>query len=296
MFLLGQDGRFLYISETVSIYLGLSQTEVIGSSIFDYCHQADHAELALNLGLTQTNLNQSAKKSTLNGKHNFNLNGNSCSPLPPSSVCSNGSNGSADSDPIAYQHFNSSSSSTGYFNQTNNSNQIININAEDKLERQFCIRIKSALSKRGCQHFKSSGYRVVQIIAHLRPQLINDPQRQQLNSINESNSDQLTNSLNINHSNSNLKCIGLVAVAICLPAPSVNDLRLESDTFVMRLGLDLRIVHCEPKVSELFDYQPDELVNRNFYSLVHVQDMSYLRKAHIECKCLYAHIYSNYLN
>lgn len=265
MFLLGQDGRFLYISETVSIYLGLSQTEVIGSSIFDYCHQADHAELALNLGLTQTNLNQNSKKN-LNGKHNnFNLNGNSCSPLPPSSVCSNGS---ADSDPSSFQQFNSSiHSPTSYFGSNNN--QLIN--SGDKLERQFCIRIKSALSKRGCQHFKSSGYRVVQIIAHLRPQLINNDQRALIES-------------NLENTNSNLKSIGLVAVAICLPAPTVNDLRLESDTFVMRLGLDFRIVHCEPKVSELFDYNADELVNRNLYGLVHCQDMAYLRKAHIECK------------
>lgn len=49
-FALGQDGRFLYISETVSIYLGLSQVEMTGSSIFDYTHQQDHTELAEQLG------------------------------------------------------------------------------------------------------------------------------------------------------------------------------------------------------------------------------------------------------
>ncbi|KAJ8950267.1 hypothetical protein NQ318_021121, partial [Aromia moschata] len=49
------DGRFLYISETVSIYLGLSQVEMTGSSIFDYIHHQDHSEIAdqLGLGLTQ---------------------------------------------------------------------------------------------------------------------------------------------------------------------------------------------------------------------------------------------------
>ena len=36
---LASDGRFLYISETVSIYLGLSQVELTGSSFFDYIHQ-----------------------------------------------------------------------------------------------------------------------------------------------------------------------------------------------------------------------------------------------------------------
>lgn len=43
------------------------------------------------------------------------------------------------------------------------------------------------------------------------------------------------------------KIIGLVAVAIALPPPSVNELRLESDMFVIRLGLDFKIMHCEPR-------------------------------------------------
>ncbi|GIY06320.1 protein trachealess [Caerostris darwini] len=50
-FSLSADGRFLYISETVSIYLGLSQVEMTGSSVFDYIHQQDHAELAEQLGI-----------------------------------------------------------------------------------------------------------------------------------------------------------------------------------------------------------------------------------------------------
>merc|ERR1719211_730266 len=49
---LNSDGRFLYISETVSIYLGLSQVELTGSSIFDYVHQSDHLELADQLGVS----------------------------------------------------------------------------------------------------------------------------------------------------------------------------------------------------------------------------------------------------
>lgn len=49
-FAIGRDGRFLYISETVSMYLGLSQVEMTGSSVFDYTHQQDHEELAHQLG------------------------------------------------------------------------------------------------------------------------------------------------------------------------------------------------------------------------------------------------------
>ncbi|XP_077174812.1 neuronal PAS domain-containing protein 1 isoform X2 [Paroedura picta] len=52
VFALNQEGKFLYISETVSIYLGLSQVELTGSSIFDYVHPGDHPEVAEQLGLT----------------------------------------------------------------------------------------------------------------------------------------------------------------------------------------------------------------------------------------------------
>lgn len=149
MFALGQDGRFLYISETVSIYLGLSQVEMTGSSIFDYTHTADHAELAEHLGL-QTNSGSGG--STSGGGTST----NGCSPLPPSSVCSNGS---SESD----GGYGSSSAFVGGQLQLNG--------PDDTLERQFCIRMKSTLTKRGCQHFKSNGYRVVHVVAHLRPEV-----------------------------------------------------------------------------------------------------------------------------
>ncbi|XP_024207257.1 neuronal PAS domain-containing protein 1 isoform X8 [Pan troglodytes] len=51
VFALNQEGKFLYISETVSIYLGLSQVEMTGSSVFDYIHPGDHSEVLEQLGL-----------------------------------------------------------------------------------------------------------------------------------------------------------------------------------------------------------------------------------------------------
>lgn len=108
-----------------------------GSSVFDYTHQQDHAELAEQLGITP-----SSSTSQL-----------SSSPLPPASV---GSNTSSESDtPSSFP----------------TSNTQITANSQDFLERQFCIRMKSTLTKRGCQYFKSSGYRVVHVISHLRPEV-----------------------------------------------------------------------------------------------------------------------------
>ncbi|CAO1416359.1 unnamed protein product [Diamesa serratosioi] len=209
------DGRFLYISETVSIYLGLSQVEMTGSSIFDYIHHGDHAEVAEQLGLTLSSHTGMTSPS-------------------------------------------SSDESTGTMNPDVSSQMSLTTSNYKGLERAFCIRMKSTLTKRGC-HFKSSGYRVVLLICHLRPQ-------HSLNSDKKSQS----------------PVLGMVALAIALPPPSVHEIRLECDMFVTRINLDFRISHCEPKVKELLDYTPEELTGESLYSLCHGDDASKLRKCHMD--------------
>lgn len=41
--------------------------------------------------------------------------------------------------------------------------------------------------------------------------------------------------------------LGMVALAIALPPPSVHEIRLETDMFVTRINFDFRIAHCEPR-------------------------------------------------
>ncbi|CAH1153285.1 unnamed protein product [Phaedon cochleariae] len=214
------DGRFLYISETVSIYLGLSQVEMTGSSIFDYIHHQDHSEIAeqLGLGLSQ---NQSLAS--------------------PES-------GSEES-----------SSTAGTNNPDVSTQMTLGNNPPYKgLDRAFCVRMKSTLTKRGC-HFKSSGYRVVLILSRLRPQYTFSHSRK-----------------------SQPPLLGMVALAIALPPPSVHEIRLESDMFVTRINFDFKIAHCEPKVTDLLDYSAEELTGRNLYSLCHGEDANKLRKCHID--------------
>ncbi len=45
IFVLSSDGKIMYISETASVHLGLSQVELTGNSIYDYVHPLDHDEL-----------------------------------------------------------------------------------------------------------------------------------------------------------------------------------------------------------------------------------------------------------
>ncbi|XP_022688403.1 protein trachealess-like isoform X3 [Varroa jacobsoni] len=225
-FVLAADGRFLYISETVSIYLGLSQVEMTGSTIFDYVHQHDHAEVSEQLGLSAGNVGHSP-------------------PPPPPSSTANSDDGSCDRPAATMQ----AGSHTAYAG----------------LERSFCVRMKSTLTKRGC-HFKSSGYRVVLVLCHLRPQSIYTSSAPSLGGA------QLKGQ----------PVLGLVGLAVALPPPSVNEVRLGCDMFVTRVNLDFRVSHCEPRVQQLLDYNADDLTGRSLYSLVHAQDVQRLRQLHMD--------------
>ncbi|XP_070839624.1 single-minded homolog 2 [Chaetodon trifascialis] len=53
VFVVASDGKIMYISETASVHLGLSQVELTGNSIFEYIHPSDHDEMTAVLTLCQ---------------------------------------------------------------------------------------------------------------------------------------------------------------------------------------------------------------------------------------------------
>ncbi|XP_063611852.1 single-minded homolog 2-like [Penaeus indicus] len=52
IFVVAPDGKIMYISETASVHLGLSQVELTGNSIYEYIHPADHEEMTAVLNVT----------------------------------------------------------------------------------------------------------------------------------------------------------------------------------------------------------------------------------------------------
>ncbi|XP_020896921.1 hypoxia-inducible factor 1-alpha [Exaiptasia diaphana] len=50
LYVVAPDGQCLYISDNVSYFMGLSQIEVTGNSLYKYVHPCDHEELANQLG------------------------------------------------------------------------------------------------------------------------------------------------------------------------------------------------------------------------------------------------------
>uniref|UniRef100_A0A667XTT0 SIM bHLH transcription factor 2 n=1 Tax=Myripristis murdjan TaxID=586833 RepID=A0A667XTT0_9TELE len=53
VFVVASDGKIMYISETASVHLGLSQVELTGNSIFEYIHPSDHDEMTAVLSSHQ---------------------------------------------------------------------------------------------------------------------------------------------------------------------------------------------------------------------------------------------------
>lgn len=80
----------------------------------------------------------------------------------------------------------------------------------------------------------------------------------------------------------------MIALAIALPPPTVHEVRLEPDMFVTRLSFDLRVVHCEPRVSDLLDFIAEDLSGRSLYTLCHAEDVRLLRKAHTDRKSFFS--------
>ncbi|XP_036342363.1 protein trachealess-like [Rhagoletis pomonella] len=218
------DGRFLYISETVSIYLGLSQVEMTGSSIFDYVHQGDHAEIADQLGLSLTN-------GGIAGGGNGNGTTGLASPTSGASDDGIGTHGTNNPD--------------GKFDKRSSIRHFrVNFNP---IQFEFNVTLDEIHSE------------VVLLLCKLRPQYTFSHTRK-----------------------SQPPLLGMVALAIALPPPSVHEIRLECDMFVTRINFDLRIAHCEPRVSDLLDYSPEDLVNKSMYSLCHAEDAIRLRKSHMD--------------
>ncbi|XP_059180287.1 endothelial PAS domain-containing protein 1 [Centropristis striata] len=52
LIVLSTDGDMIYLSDNVSKYMGLTQTELMGHNIFEFTHPCDHEEIRNNLRLT----------------------------------------------------------------------------------------------------------------------------------------------------------------------------------------------------------------------------------------------------
>lgn len=116
------------------------QVEMAGSSIFDYVHQGDHAEVAEQLGLSLT--------------------GHSQGMASPSSSDDGTTHGTMNPDGKNDDHKLLMQIIRELKFPVSSSMSVQSNNKYKGFERSFCIRMKSTLTKRGCQFKQSTGHRV----------------------------------------------------------------------------------------------------------------------------------------
>ncbi|KAF7991322.1 hypothetical protein HCN44_002884 [Aphidius gifuensis] len=58
MLVLSSNGDMVYLSENVTEYLGVSQIELMGQSVFEYSHPCDHAEIRECLSIKTSDINE----------------------------------------------------------------------------------------------------------------------------------------------------------------------------------------------------------------------------------------------
>lgn len=133
IFVVAPDGKIMYISETASVHLGLSQVELTGNSIYEYIHNSDQEEMNSILSLHQPNMN-SAQSPNLTSHH---------SNSPPS---------------ISPDSQSNSAGIGNNFSQNFNHHGLPHTQTIE-LERTFFLRMKCVLAKRNAG-LTTAGYKV----------------------------------------------------------------------------------------------------------------------------------------
>uniref|UniRef100_A0A8C4QCK0 Uncharacterized protein n=1 Tax=Eptatretus burgeri TaxID=7764 RepID=A0A8C4QCK0_EPTBU len=223
VFVLNYDGRFLYISETVSIYLGLSQVEMAGSSIFDYVHPGDHVELSEHLGIVGPRGGDTPSGDSMP------CDDTASSPLQQDDM-EPGLQNSCSPPLLIIPHPNPRSFLPPIIHPTSS--------------HCVYVPILQVIHVTGRLHTKSE--------TSSGPTCSSAPTPQPV--------------------------LGLVALAHALPPPTVSEIRVDSQMFVTRLNLDLKIIYCE--ISDYMDLTAAELVGKSCYHFVHAHDGDGLRECH----------------
>eukprot|EP00090_Calanus_glacialis_P013498 TRINITY_DN22185_c0_g1_i1.p1 TRINITY_DN22185_c0_g1~~TRINITY_DN22185_c0_g1_i1.p1 ORF type:complete len:626 (-),score=99.82 TRINITY_DN22185_c0_g1_i1:177-2054(-) len=193
IFVLSSDGKIMYISETASVHLGLSQVELTGNSIYEYIHPLDHEEVGHLLSV----------------------------------------------QPLHY-------------------------NQDIEMERSFVLRMKCVLAKRNAG-LTNGGYKVIHCSGYLKVKSMNDGQHQ----------------FDGSAPGVVLPSVGFVAVAHSLPPSSITEIKMQSNVFMFRASLDLKLIFLDQRVAALTGYEPQDLIEKTLYQYIHASDMVPMRLTHL---------------
>ncbi|XP_055354827.1 neuronal PAS domain-containing protein 1-like isoform X2 [Paramacrobiotus metropolitanus] len=236
-----EDGQLLYISETVSVYLGLSQVELTGNSIFEYIHPDDRSDLAVAMGIPFDPIHF-GQEHDIDAKPEYDS--------PP--VTKKGH------EVATYSNGNSSTERERKPRSPRKPDALPTkkMMSPTNLGCGRCTRFRSTLTKRGVQ-MKYSGYRVLAVQWWPRSWNAEMLQRQGGAGV-EKFPDLLQ---------------GYVMCASALPSLNMNEMRVDRSCFTMRLGLNFKILSVDSRVEELARKPTDGLIGQSFYELCFASDI-----------------------
>jgi PAS domain S-box-containing protein len=122
-------------------------------------------------------------------------------------------------------------------------------------ERNFFLRIKNSLSKKGGEKkgINCPGFKVIHLAGRIRFAHGEDE---------------------------NPSCLGLLAVCKPLDPPPMMEVSLSSNLFMSRHSMDMRFIFCDQRISQLTGYNPSDMLGRVVYHFHHPNDMSTIAGCH----------------
>lgn len=219
IFVVAPDGKIMYVSETASTHLGLSQVELTGNSIYEYIHQNDSDEMARVLSL-QPNLYPSQadiKMSPFDPSESSKSTNSSFSTTP---TMSGGGEATTQTnfDATTFQHSHPHLLHHPHVHQQPLPSQTIEI------ERTFFLRMKCVLAKRNAG-LTTQGYKVIHCAGYLKARVFQMDNRY---------GDCIQN-------------LGLVAVGHSLPSSSVTEIKLNQNMFMFRAEMDMKLIFLDDR-------------------------------------------------
>uniref|UniRef100_A0A182JBT7 Uncharacterized protein n=1 Tax=Anopheles atroparvus TaxID=41427 RepID=A0A182JBT7_ANOAO len=263
IFVVAPDGKIMYISETASVHLGLSQVELTGNSIYEYIHAYDQEEMAAILTVQPVSPSCSSssipsgpvhhtvtnEQTQQRHMHGVTIVQSSPQDFPggsPTAPCFQQSMQPQTPLTVTGEHRHT-------FSQQQRSHVI-------EVERTFFLRMRCVLAKRNAG-LTTAGYKVINCSGYLKARVFPHD----------------------SPTASGYCCVqnlGLVAVGHALSPSAATEVKLQQNMFMFRSSLDLKLIFLDAKVAQLTGYEPQDLIEKTLYQHVHSADIDHIRLAH----------------
>lgn len=227
IFVVAPDGKIMYISETASTHLGLSQVELTGNSVYDYIHINDHDEMTRVLSLQPSvypgqpippfDQCESSKSTNSSFSSTPTTSGGGDATVPTALIAGSPNPLQASFHHSVHHHHHGHPQS----HQQPIASQTIEI------ERTFFLRMKCVLAKRNAG-LTTQGYKVIHCAGYLKARIY-----------------QMDNGYGDGHSC--VQNLGLVAVGHSLPHSQVTEIKLNQNMFMFRAEMDMKLIFLDDR-------------------------------------------------